>query len=101
MYNVVVQGVLRLASPTRPLAPTTGGHLSYRDTFAWSRGCPFTTGTTVGKMFPSSLLVRMPRLPGLMDVGITRVRSPRERGMIVICQQRHAINYNVDRRKAP
>ena len=27
--------------------PLTSGHLSCRDTFAWSQGCPFITGTTV------------------------------------------------------
>ena len=27
--------------------PVTSGHLQCTDTFAWSRGCPFMTGTTV------------------------------------------------------
>ena len=42
--DVVVQGVLRLAPPTRP---SEEGYLSCTDIFAWSRGCPFMTGTTV------------------------------------------------------
>ena len=37
--DVVMQGVLCLAPPTRPS----------NDTFAWSRGCPFMTGTTVDR----------------------------------------------------
>ena len=37
----------RLAPPGRPSVPPTSGHLSRTDTFAWSRGCPSTTGTTV------------------------------------------------------
>ena len=35
-------GAARL-SPVHP----TSGHLSCRDTFAWSRGCPFMTDTTI------------------------------------------------------
>ena len=31
----------------RPPVPPTSDHLSCADTFAWSRGCPFMTGTTV------------------------------------------------------
>ena len=27
--------------------PLISGHLQWTDTFAWSRGCPFMTGTTV------------------------------------------------------
>ena len=44
MYTVVVQGyyVWRCQA-----VPPTSGHLSCTDTFAWSRGCPFMTGTTV------------------------------------------------------
>ena len=45
--NVVLQGVLYLASPACPPVPVMGGHLQCTDTFAWSRGCPFMTGTTV------------------------------------------------------
>ena len=41
--DVVVQDVLRLAPPV----PPTSGHLSCTDPFAWSRGCPSMTGTTV------------------------------------------------------
>ena len=45
--NVVLQGVLYLASPACPSVPVMSGHLQCTDTFAWSRGCPFMTGTTV------------------------------------------------------
>ena len=45
--NVVLQGVLYLASPACPSVPVMSGHLQCTDTFAWSRGCPFITGTTV------------------------------------------------------
>ena len=33
--------------PRLPSVPVTSGHLQCTDTFAWSRGCPFMTGTTV------------------------------------------------------
>ena len=39
--------VLYLASPACPSVPVTSGHLQCTDTFAWSRVCPFMTGTTV------------------------------------------------------
>ena len=32
---------------TFPSVPLMSGHLQCTDTFAWSRGCPFMTGTTV------------------------------------------------------
>ena len=44
---VVVQGVLYLASPACQPIPLMSGHLSCRDTFAWSRGCPFVRGNSV------------------------------------------------------
>ena len=33
--------------PACPPVPLMSGHLQCTDTFAWSRGCPFMTGTTV------------------------------------------------------
>ena len=36
-----------MASPACPSVPVTSGHLQCTDTFAWTRGCPFMTGTTV------------------------------------------------------
>ena len=42
-----LQGVLYLASPTCASVPVTSCHLHCTDTFAWSQGCPFMTGTTV------------------------------------------------------
>ena len=47
---VVLQGVLYLASPACQSVPVTSGHLQCTDTFAWSRRCPFMTGTTVLNM---------------------------------------------------
>ena len=36
---------LYFASPACQPVPLTNGHLSCRDSFAWSRGCPAMTGT--------------------------------------------------------
>ena len=48
MLSCKLYPVLHLAPPpARPSVPLTSGHLSCTDTFAWSRGCPFMTGTTV------------------------------------------------------
>ena len=33
--------------PACPPVPLMSGHLQCTDTFSWSRGCPFMTGTTV------------------------------------------------------
>ena len=44
-----IEGVFYLASPACPPVPVMSGHLQCTDTFAWSRGCPFMTGTTVYK----------------------------------------------------
>ena len=41
------RGVLNVASFICPPVPLMSGHLSCTDTSAWSRGCPFMTGTTV------------------------------------------------------
>ena len=53
MFSCKLYPVLHLAPPpARPSVPLTSGHLSCTDTFAWSRGCPFMTGTTVvGKRY--------------------------------------------------
>ena len=53
MHTLVVIVVRSLARciifgvPACPAVPLTSGHLQCTDTFAWSRGCPFMTDTTV------------------------------------------------------
>ena len=37
--------------PACPSVPVTSGHLQCTDSFAWSRGCPFMTGTTVVHLY--------------------------------------------------
>ena len=41
----------------RPPVPPTSGHLACTDTFAWSRGCPFMTGTTVVENPPKKIAI--------------------------------------------
>ncbi len=52
LYSVSISLVVMLSCKVysvwcRPSVPPMSGHLSCTDTFAWSRGCPFMTGTTV------------------------------------------------------
>ena len=42
VFSMNIDGGDVVVQPTRP-----SDHLSCKDTFAWSRGCPFMTGTTV------------------------------------------------------
>ena len=48
-----------MASPACPYVPVTSGHLQCTDTFAWSRGCPFMTGTTVASSYLPVIHIRI------------------------------------------
>ena len=39
--------------------PPTSGHLSCTDAFAWSRGCPFMTGTTLNIIISEQKIIQL------------------------------------------
>ena len=47
LLNLVKKRCITFGVPACPAVPVTSGHLQCTDTFAWSRVCPFMTGTTV------------------------------------------------------
>ena len=62
--------------PARPSVPLMSGHLQCTDTFAWSRGCPFMTGTTVMVESTMCLRIKVAELNPLSDgKGITGISS--------------------------
>ena len=72
-YYVVLQDVLYLASPACPSVPVTSGHLQCTDTFAWSRGCPFMTGTTVYDSTPKKLQQNFCQVDNLCKIVVDNI----------------------------
>ena len=46
-FSMNIAGGIIFGAPACPAVPLMSGHLQCTDTVAWSRGCPFMTGTTV------------------------------------------------------
>ena len=79
VMNVAVQGILRLAPPTFP-----SDHLSCADTFAWSRGCPFMTGTTVHTSLVTMPLIIVKQYSTLTGRGVARSLDDSDGGGVML-----------------